>query len=142
MMNLTRKLMLLGALLPAFAFADANCEKVLILGATQAIGPATFIGEADSNLGSMSVNVTITSDKPNADGSINATTSHTFSVNGLVFTTRDRARLIPLNDRGQYRLDTQATIVEGAWGHLRLDGLLNFATGQAKWLADGTVCTG
>jgi hypothetical protein len=142
MKQMTRKLLLLGALLPAFAFADAGCEEVLILGATQAIGPATFVGEADSNLGVMSVSVTITSTKPNQDGSINATTSHTFSVNGLVFTTRDRARLVPLNNRGQYRLDTQATIVDGAWGHLRLDGLLNFATGEAKWLADGQVCAG
>ncbi len=133
-------MMALAALAPALAAADNGCQQVVALGSTQATGPTTFMGDADSNLGMMYVDVELTSSKPNADGSIIATTTHTFTVGSLVFTTRDRARLIPLNAFGLYRLDTQATVAEGGSGHLKLDGLLNFATGTARWLAEGVVC--
>ncbi|MDX1499206.1 MAG: hypothetical protein R3176_04885 [Woeseiaceae bacterium] len=129
-------------LLPALGIAAPACEKVVIAGETQATGPATFVGDALSNQGNLTVDVAITGSKPNADGSINATTTHTFTSGAIVFTTRDRARLVPLNDFGVFRLDTQATIVEGGWGHLQLDGVLDFATGRARWLARGEVCTG
>ena len=148
MFNKTHRLLMLALLLPLPALANNVCHEILALGGTFATGQTTFTGEADSNFGQMTVNVEITSTKPNADGSINATTSHTFSARGLDFTTRDRARLVPLNDAGLYRLDTQARIVEGnslshsVWGHLKLDGLINLGARQpwARWLAEGVVC--
>ena len=148
MFNKIQKILILALLMPLPALADKVCNEVIALGGTFATGPTSFTGEADSNLGQMAVNVEITSTKPNADGSLNATTSHTFSTRGLVFTTRDRARLVPLNDTGLFRLDTQATIVEGdwlqhgVWGHVKLDGLINLGARQpwARWLAEGVVC--
>lgn len=146
MFNKVCNTLILALLLPLPALANDVCHEILALGATQATGPTTFVGDAHSNLGSMSVNVEITSTRPNADGSLTATTAHTFTGRGLVFTTSDRARLVPMNDQGHYRLDTQATIVDGTWlelgvwGHLKLDGLINLVTGQARWLAEGVVC--
>ena len=148
MFNKIHKILILTLLMPLPAVAETYCRDVIAVGATYATGQTTFMGEADSSVGQMSVNVEITSTKPNADGSINATTSHTFSTRGLIFTTRDRARLVPLNDVGLYRLDTQATITEGdwlqrrVWGQLKLDGLIDLGARQpwARWLAEGVIC--
>lgn len=131
----------LSALVPALATAG-TCEKFVGVGATLATGPASFAGEVRSNAGDLGVDVVITSaPKPTGNGALNATTSHTFVIGTAVITTRDRVRLVPVNDTGLYRLDTQASIVEGGWGHLKIDGLVNLWTGWAQWLVEGEVCT-
>lgn len=58
-----------------------------------------------------------------------------------MISTSDRARLIQVNDFGLYRLDTQALIVEGGWGHLKIDGIVNLWTGAAQWFVEGRVCS-
>lgn len=131
----------LAVMLPSIAMADVDCEKVVIAGQTQATGPTTFAGDGQSNVGQMQVFVEITSTKPNTDGSLNATTIHQLVLPQWSVSTSDRARLVPLNDAGMYRLDTQAVISEGGWGHLKIDGLVNFATGEARWIAEGRICT-
>jgi hypothetical protein len=68
-----------------------------------------------------------------------ATTSHTFSGPDGWFTTTDRARLVELSP-GLYLLDTQASITEGGWGQLSIDGLVDFRTGYARWFARGELC--
>lgn len=138
--NFFAALSILLAASPSLASATETCSRFVGVGATQATGPASFAGTATSNLGEAAVDVAITGIKPNANGSLVATTRHTLAVGALVFSTRDRARLIPVNDSGLYRLDTQASIVEGAWGHLKIDGIVNLWTGAAQWFVEGEVC--
>jgi len=136
-----------GALLavPGAALAaKAQCEKVYASGETLATGPASFEGTAWTNLGEAGdlgerqVSVALLGSKPNAQGLL-ATTSHTFMGPDGVFTTMDNARLVELSP-GLYLLDTQASIVEGGWGHLSINGLVDFRTGYARWFASGELC--
>jgi hypothetical protein len=124
--------------------SKAQCEKVYASGETLATGPASFEGMAWTNLGKAGdlgerqVSVSLLGSKPNAKGLL-ATTSHTFSGPDGVFTTMDNARLVELSP-GLYLLDTQASIVEGGWGHLSINGLVDFRTGYARWFASGELC--
>lgn len=120
--------------------ANGPCQPFVAVGATVATGPASFAGEATTNLGPASVGVTVNGIKPNHDGSINASTAHSFAIGAISFATRDNVRLSPLNAAGLYRLSTQANLVDGAWGSARIDGMVGFANGWAKWLAAGEVC--
>lgn len=124
------------------AAAPADCEDIVAVGQTVISGPASFDGSATTNLGEAIVHVDLLGQKPLAKGKLNAATSHTFTLGSLVFSTRDNAMLTPLNDRGLFRLDTQANIDgEDVWGHLSIDGLVELSpTGWAKWLATGQVC--
>jgi hypothetical protein len=129
------------------ARADGSvCQKVFAAGETIATGPASFAGTAHTNLGDLGagdlgdrqVTVAVLGLKPNAEGFV-ATTSHTFVGPDGWFTTTDRARLVELSP-GLYLLDTQASITEGGWGQLTIDGLVDFRTGYARWFAHGEVC--
>ena len=121
----------------------ASCEDIVAVGHTFVSGPASFDGSATTSLGEAAVHVDLLGQKPLAKGKLNAATSHTFTLGSLVFTTRDNAMLTPLNDRGLFRLNTQAVIDgENVWGHLSVDGLVELsASGWAKWLATGQLCT-
>lgn len=123
-----------------------RCQKVFAAGETIATGPASFAGTAHTNLGNASVGdlgdrqvtVAVLGLKPTGEGFV-ATTSHTFVGPDGWFTTTDRARLVELSP-GLYRLDTQASITEGGWGQLTIDGLVDFRTGYARWFAHGELC--
>jgi hypothetical protein len=127
---------------PAAADPD-TCEDVVAVGHTFVSGPASFDGSATTNLGEAVVHVDLLGVKPLKNGKLNAATSHTFTLGGLVFSTRDNAMLTPLNDRGLFRLNTQANVDgDDVWGHLTVDGLVELSpTGWAKWLATGQVCS-
>jgi len=132
---------------PASALAgEAGCQKVYASGETMATGPASFAGVAYTSLGDITVGdlgdrqvtVNVLGLKETAQGLL-ATTSHTFVGPDGSFTTTDNARLVELSP-GLYRLDTQASITEGGWGHLSIDGLVDFRTGYARWFAKGELC--
>ena len=119
-----------------------TCQDIVSVGHTFVSGPASFDGSATTNLGEAVVHVDLLGVKPLKNGKLNAATSHTFTLGGLVFSTRDNAMLTPLNDRGLFRLNTQANVDgDDVWGHLTVDGLVELSpTGWAKWLATGQVC--
>ena len=133
---------------PSLAVADqgGSCQKVFATGETMVTGPASFAGTAYTNLGDLSagdlgdrqVTVALLGSKPNGKGML-ATTSHTFTGPDGTFTTMDNARLVQLSP-GLYLLDTQASITDGGWGHLSIDGLVDFRTGYARWFAKGELC--
>lgn len=137
---------MLGA--PAMAMADpgGSCQKVFATGETMVTGPASFAGTAYTNLGDVTagdlgdrqVTVALLGSKPNGKGML-ATTSHTFTGPDGTFTTIDNARLVELSP-GLYLLDTQASITDGGWGHLSIDGLVDFRSGYARWFAKGELC--
>lgn len=122
------------------AAANEPCQPFVAVGATVATGAASFGGDAATNLGAATVSVAVNGLKPNRDGSINASTSHTFTIGQTSFTTRDNVRLSPLNAFGLYRLNAQGSLGDGAWGSARIDGMVDLANGWAKWLATGEVC--
>ena len=125
---------------------DSKCQKIYASGETLATGPASFEGMAWTNLGDAGagdfgerqVSVALLGAKPNAQGLL-ATTSHTFVGPDGTFTTMDNARLVELSP-GLFLLDTQASIVEGGWGHVSINGLVDFRTGYARWFATGELC--
>jgi hypothetical protein len=132
---------------PIYAPAtEAACEKVYASGETMATGPASFAGTAWTSLGNIAigdlgdrqVTVAVLGLKETGQGLL-ATTSHTFVGPDGSFTTTDNARLVELSP-GLYRLDTQASITDGGWGHLSIDGLVDFRTGYARWFAQGELC--
>jgi len=133
--------------MPASAQAgEGACQKIFASGETMLTGPASFAGVAHTNLGDSGagdlgdrqVTVALLGSKPTARGML-ATTSHTFAGPDGIFTTMDNARLVELSP-GLYLLDTQASITEGGWGHLSIDGLVDFRTGYARWFARGELC--
>lgn len=136
-------LLVLG--LSSSALADDACRSLVATGETFFNGVG-FEGLAWTNLGDLSVgdfgertvSVALLGQKQTGNGLL-AATSHTFSGPEGSFTTRDNARLAELSP-GLYRLDTQATIVDGAWGHLTIDGMVDFRQGWARWFAHGEVC--
>lgn len=135
----------IGATAPALA-GGGPCQKVFAAGETIMTGPASFAGTAHTNLGDVSqsdlgdrqVTVALLGSKPTANGLL-ATTSHTFVGPDGVFTTTDQAQLKELSP-GLYLLDTQASITDGGWGHLSINGLVDFRTGYARWFASGELC--
>jgi hypothetical protein len=117
----------------------ATCEAVYVIGETQATSAFTFEGSAFANLGEFTVSVTLLGSKETGNGLL-VTTSHTFQGPDGSFTTMDNARLQELSP-GLYLLDTQASIVDGGWGNLSIDGLVDFRTGgTARWFAKGQLC--
>jgi len=132
---------------PAAVAGDGPCQKVFASGETMMAADGSFAGVAYTNLGDITagdlgdrqVTVALLGSKPNAKGLL-ATTSHTFIGPDGVFTTMDNARLVELSP-GLFQLDTQASIVEGGWGHLSIDGLVDFRTGYARWFAKGELCS-
>jgi hypothetical protein len=129
------------------ALADGGpCRKVFAAGETVMTGPASFAGTAYTNLGDITqgdlgdrqVTVALLGSKPTANGLL-ATTSHTFVGPDGWFTTTDQAQLKELSP-GLYLLDTQASITDGGWGHLSINGLVDFRTGYARWFATGELC--
>ena len=134
----------LSLILAHAANADpATCEDIVAVGHTFVSGPASFDGSATTNLGEAIVHVDLLGVKPIAKGKLNAATSHTFTLGDIVFSTSDIAMLTPLNDRGLFRLNTQANVASGeVWGHLTVDGLVELSpSGWAKWLATGQLCS-
>jgi hypothetical protein len=134
----------LSVVLANAAAADpATCEDIVAVGHTFISGPASFDGSATTNLGEAIVHVDLLGVKPLANGKLNAATSHTFTLGSAVFSTRDNAMLTPLNDRGLFRLNTQANVDgEAFWGQLSVDGLVDLSpSGWAKWLATGQLCS-
>ena len=137
---------LLGASAAAMADPGGSCQKVFATGETMVTGPASFAGIAYTNLGDVTVGdlgdrqvtVALLGSKPNGKGML-ATTSHTFTGPDGTFTTTDNARLVELSP-GLYLLDTQASITDGGWGQLSIDGLVDFRTGYARWFAKGELC--
>lgn len=116
----------------------AACNAIYASGVTYATSLSTFEGSAFTNLGEFTVNVALLGTKETGTGML-ATTSHTFHSSEGTFTTMDNARLVELSP-GLYLLDTQASIVEGGWGTLSIDGLVDFTTGTARWFAKGRLC--
>jgi hypothetical protein len=116
----------------------ATCEAVYASGLTYASSEFTFEGSAFTNLGEFTVSVALLGAKETGNGLL-ATTSHTFSGPDGAFTTMDNARLSELSP-GLYLLDTQASIVDGGWGQMSIDGLVDFQTGTARWFAKGRLC--
>jgi hypothetical protein len=145
----TRTLMtsLLGTLLTAGAAASADdtCQSLVATGETYFNGVG-FEGSALTNLGDLAlgdfgdrtVTVALLDQQETGTGLL-ATTAHTFSGPDGVFSTYDNARLVELSP-GLYRLDTQGSIVDGAWGHITVDGLVDLRRGWARWYARGQVC--
>lgn len=127
------------------AAADDACRPVVATGETFFNGAGfdglawTSLGDATAgDFGERTVSVALLGQKETGNGLL-AATSHTFSGPDGSFSTRDNARLEELSP-GLYRLDTQATIVAGAWGHLTIDGMVDFRLGWARWFARGEVC--
>jgi hypothetical protein len=118
--------------------APASCEAIYAVGQTFANSPSTFQGDAFTNLGGFTVGVELLDTQQTGQG-LTATTSHTFYGPGGTFTTMDNARLVELSP-GLYLLDTQASIVDGGWGSMKIEGLVDFTTGTARWFAKGRLC--
>lgn len=116
----------------------ATCKAIYASGETYANSPSTFEGSAFTNLGQFTVGVTLLDTKETGNGLL-ATTSHTFHGPEGAFTTMDNASLVELSP-GLYLLDTQASIVEGGWGNISIEGLVDFTTGTARWFAKGRLC--
>jgi hypothetical protein len=120
------------------ASGPANCEAVYASGLTYATSPYSFEGSAFTNLGELAVSVALLGAKDIGNGML-VTTSHTFHGPEGSFTTMDNARLAELAP-GLYLLDSQASVIEGGWGQMSIDGLLDFTTGTARWFAKGQLC--
>jgi hypothetical protein len=116
----------------------ATCKAIYASGQTFATSPYTFEGSAFTNLGDFTVGVALLGTQDTGNGLL-ATTSHTFHSPDGMFTTMDNARLVELSP-GLYLLDTQASIVEGGWGSMSIEGLVDFTTGTARWFAKGRLC--
>jgi hypothetical protein len=116
----------------------ASCKAIYASGETYANSPSTFEGSAFTNLGEFTVSVALLGTKDTGNGLV-ATTSHTFHGQEAAFTTMDNATLVELSP-GLYLLNTQASIVEGGWGNVSIDGLVDFRTGTARWFAKGRLC--
>jgi hypothetical protein len=120
------------------ASSPASCDAVYAIGETYATSESTFEGGAFTNLGEYTVSVALLGSKGTGNG-MQVTTSHTFHGPDGSFTTMDNARLSELSP-GLYLLDTQASIVDGGWGSMSIDGLVDFRTGTARWFARGQIC--
>lgn len=120
------------------ASGPATCNSIYAHGVTYATSEYSFEGSAFTNFGDHLVSVALLGSKPTGQG-MQVTTSHTFHGPDGGFTTMDNARLSELSP-GLYQLDTQASIVEGGWGNLSIDGLVDFRTGTARWFAKGRIC--
>ena len=146
-------LVLCGLLLFAGAIqAKPDCANVKGTGSTMAVAEGVFQGAAAVNSSGQTQNASVTTyllGPPNAteDGTLHATTSHTFDLgNGDSFTTLDRAVLSPTDTPGFYNLNTKATITGGtgtyanACGSLNVHGTINLITGQVTWRFTGRIC--
>ncbi len=80
------------------------------------------------------------------DGTLHATTSHTFVFADGTFTTLDSAVLSPTDTQGVYRLNTRATISGGtenyanACGSLSIHGTIDLVSREVVWRFTGRVC--
>jgi hypothetical protein len=144
---------LLTTLLSTAAFSlGSNCETVKGTGHTFATQPGTFQGTAYVTSERQTTNAAVTTTllgapTPTADGTLLASTSHTFVFpDGSTFTTIDRAVLSPTDTPGLYRLNTDAAIDGGtgayanACGDLSIHGTINLITGEVIWRFTGRVC--
>jgi hypothetical protein len=120
------------------AAGPASCDAVYAVGETYATSEYTFEGSAFTNLGNYSVSVALLGSKDTGNGLL-VTTTHTFHGPDGSFSTMDNARLSELSP-GLYLLSTQASIVDGGWGNMNIDGLIDFSTGTARWFAKGQLC--
>ena len=153
LLTYTISLVLCGLLLfTTAAQAKPDCAKVKGTGNTAAVAQGVFQGTAavDSNGQTQNVSVTTYLLGPPTvieDGTLHATTSHTFGfADGSSFTTLDRAVLSPTDTPGVYRLNTKATISGGtgiyanACGSLNIHGTINLFSGEVDWRFTGRVC--
>jgi hypothetical protein len=155
--NYVISLTLFGLLMLAPALkATPDCDMIKGTGHTFAIGRTTFQGTASIDNGGQTVSASVTTNllgPPTAteDGTLHATTSHTFVFSDeSSFTTIDRAVLSPTDKPGLYRLNTNATIsagigrYENAYRGLSIHGTINLITGEVVWRFTGRiyVCEG
>ena len=137
----------MAALLTAGGAASAGdtCQSFVAAGETYFDG-AGFEGSALTNLGDLAIGdfgdrtvaVALLDQRETGTGLL-ATTAHTFTGPDGAFSTYDNAQLVELSP-GLYRLDTQGSIVDGAWGHITVDGIVDLRRGWARWYARGQVC--
>lgn len=140
------------AFAPAAAQAESDCARVTGQGHTLGVGPGSFAGTANLGINGVSATATVTTvllGPPTAteDGTLHATTSHTFLVGGGSFTTLDNAVLSPTSTPGQYNLNTRAAIMLGsgsyanACGRLGIHGTIDLINPEATWRVRGKICT-
>ena len=150
LLTYTISLVLCGLLLfTTAAQAKTDCAKVKGTGNTAAVAQGVFQGTANFGQNQTAMVTTFLLGAPTIteDGTLHATTSHTFDFgNGNSFTTLDRAVLSPTDTPGVYRLNTRATISGGtgiyanACGSLNIHGTINLFSGEVDWRFTGRVC--
>jgi hypothetical protein len=131
------------------AQANPDCAKVKGTGNTAAIAQGVFQGTAnfDQNRTATVTTYLLGAPTETEDGTLRATTSHTFVfADGSSFTTLDRAVLSPTDTPGLYNLNTKATVSSGlgnyanACGSLAIHGTINLVSGQVIWRFNGRIC--
>ncbi len=136
-------------LFTTFAQAKPDCANVKGTGNTTAIAQGVFQGTANFGQNQTAMVTTFLLGAPTVteDGTLHATTSHTFDFgNGDSITTLDRAVLSPTDTPGLYNLNTRATITGGtgnyanACSSLSIHGTINLISGQVDWRFTGRVC--
>ena len=150
LLTYTISLVLCGLLLfTVAAQAKPDCANVKGTGNTTAIAQGVFQGTANFGKNQTATVTTYLLGAPTEteDGTLRATTSHTFVfADGSSFTTLDRAVLSPTDTPGLYNLNTRATITGGtgnyanACGSLSIHGTINLISGQVIWRFTGRIC--
>jgi hypothetical protein len=137
--------------------AKSDCTKVRAEAQGQAISPNMFRVSVTGDLTATST-ATLLEQRVTEDGTIQATTSHVFEIDGNgdgicgadedCFTTLDRAILSPTDSLGLFRLNSHLAIVSGegvyanACGKLVVHGFINFgvAPPTLEWRLTGRIC--
>lgn len=129
-----------------------DCVGVRGFGETFATGPGTFQGNATLETKTGVENASVVTNllgppTPGDDGTLHASTSHTFVLeDGSSFTTLDNAVLSPTDTPGLYNLNTRAAIVSGtgthtdSCGRLSIHGTIDLINGEVVWRFTGRIC--
>lgn len=158
LLTYTVSLALCGLLLFTItAQADSDCTRVrgiivAHLGAPAATCPtgslagvAGDVFDASYNLIGATTACLTGQEPPDANGVIRATLTHNFiftagELQGVTIGTQDRAVLSPLSRPGLYRVNNRLNITTGGSGHLRTNGIANFANGDVMLEYNGRIC--
>jgi hypothetical protein len=137
--------------------AKSDCVKVKSEAQGQAISLNMFRLSVTGDLTATST-ATLLEQGVTEDGTIQATTSHVFEINGNgdgiceagedCFTTLDRAILSPIDTLGLFSLNSHLAVISGhgvyanACGKLVAHGFINFGVGPPtlEWRLSGRIC--
>lgn len=140
------------------AQADSECSRVrgivvAHLGAPAATCPTGSLAGVAGDVFDASYNLIGTTtacltgqEPPDSNGVIRATLTHSFiftagELEGVIIGTEDRAVLSPAGRPGLYRVNNRLDITTGGSGHLRTNGIANFANGDVMLEYNGRICS-